>query len=87
MYPASGGKPQKIDIPNGSLLFVDNDQDIDIDVTVAQIASGAVQKSVEKATKDVICDLAGQVRYETIIQPKEVTDRQGNITLKSSTTW
>jgi len=83
VVPVSGGKPQKIDIPNGSLLFVDNDQDIDMDVTVAQIASGAVQKSVEKATKDVICDLAGQVRYETIIQPKEVTDRQGNITLKA----
>ena len=83
IVPASGGKPQKIDIPIGSLLFVDNDQDIDIDVTVAQIASGTVQKSVEKATKDVICDLAGQVRYETIIQPREVTDRQGNITLKA----
>jgi DNA-directed RNA polymerase subunit beta' len=25
----------------------------------------------------------GQVRYETIIQPREVTDRQGNITLKA----
>ncbi len=83
IVPTSGGKPQKIDIPIGSLLFVDNDQNIDIDVTVAQIASGTVQKSVEKATKDVICDLAGQVRYETIIQPREVTDRQGNITLKA----
>ena len=51
--------------------------------TVAQIAAGAVKKSVEKATKDVICDLAGQVRYEEAIQPKEVTDRQGNITLKA----
>jgi DNA-directed RNA polymerase subunit beta' len=29
------------------------------------------------------CYLAGQVRYETIIQPREVTDRQGNITLKA----
>ncbi len=83
IIPSNGGKPQKIDIPIGSLLFVDNDQNIDTDVTVAQIASGAVQKSVEKATKDVICDLAGQVRYETIIQPREVTDRQGNITLKA----
>ena len=83
IVPTSGGKPQKIDIPIGSLLFVDNGQSIDIDVTVAQIASGTVQKSVEKATKDVICDLAGQVRYETIIQPREVTDRQGNITLKA----
>ena len=83
IVPTSGDKPQKIDIPIGSLLFVDNGQNIDIDVTVAQIASGTVQKSVEKATKDVICDLAGQVRYETIIQPREVTDRQGNITLKA----
>ena len=49
----------------------------------AQIAAGAVKKSVEKATKDVICDLAGQVRYEEAIQPREVTDRQGNITLKA----
>ena len=39
-----------------------------------------MKKSVEKATKDVICDLAGQVRYDKVIQPKEVTDRQGNIT-------
>ena len=83
IVPTSGSKPQKIDIPIGSLLFVDNGQNIDMDVTVAQIASGTVQKSVEKATKDVICDLAGQVRYETIIQPREVTDRQGNITLKA----
>ncbi len=83
IVPKSGEKSQKIDIPIGSLLFVDNGQNIDIDVTVAQIASGTVQKSVEKATKDVICDLAGQVRYETIIQPREVTDRQGNITLKA----
>ncbi|WP_413683667.1 DNA-directed RNA polymerase subunit beta' [Prochlorococcus sp. MIT 1011] len=83
IIPTDGGKPQAIDIPIGSLLFVDNDQNIDTDVTVAQIASGAVQKSVEKATKDVVCDLAGQVRYETIIQPREVTDRQGNITLKA----
>ena len=81
--PSSKGRPQKIDIPNGSLLFVHDGQEIDADVTLAQIAAGAVKKSVEKATKDVICDLAGQVKYETAIQPKEVTDRQGNITLKA----
>ena len=83
IIPSDGSKTQKIDITNGSLLFVDDEQDIAVDVTVAQITTGAVQKSVEKATKDVICDLAGQVRYEKIIQPKEVTDRQGNITLKA----
>jgi DNA-directed RNA polymerase subunit beta' len=81
--PSGKGRPQKIDITLGSLLFVDNGQAIESDVTVVQIAAGAVQKSVEKATKDVICDLAGQVHYEDKIQPREVTDRQGNITLKA----
>ena len=81
--PSGKGKAQKIDVTNGSLLFVDDNQVIEADVTVAQIAAGAVKKSVEKATKDVICDLAGQVRYEQAIQPREVTDRQGNITLKA----
>ncbi|KGG14754.1 MULTISPECIES: DNA-directed RNA polymerase subunit beta' [unclassified Prochlorococcus] len=83
IHPTEKGKAQKIEISSGSLLFVENGQEIDSDVTVAQIATGAVKKSVEKATKDVICDLAGQVRYEEVIQPKEVTDRQGNVTLKA----
>ena len=83
IQPSGKGKPQKIEITNGSLLFVDNAQAIDADVTVAQIAAGAVKKSVEKATKDVICDLAGQVSYDPSIQPREVTDRQGNITHKA----
>ncbi len=81
--PTTKTKAQTIEISNGSLLFVSDGQDIEADVTVAQIAAGAVKKSVEKATKDVICDLAGQVRYEKAIQPREVTDRQGNITLKA----
>ncbi|WP_320666930.1 DNA-directed RNA polymerase subunit beta' [Prochlorococcus sp. MIT 1307] len=81
--PSGKARGQKIEITNGSLLFVEDGQEIESDVTVAQISAGAVKKSVEKATKDVICDLAGQVRYETAIQPKEVTDRQGNITLKA----
>ncbi len=81
--PLSKARPQKIDVTNGSLLFVADGQEIDADVTVAQIATATVKKSVEKATKDVICDLAGQVSYENAIQPREVTDRQGNITLKA----
>jgi len=81
--PTEKGKTQKIEISSGSLIFVQNGQDVAADITIAQIAAGSVKKSVEKATKDVICDLAGQVRYETIIQPREVTDRQGNITLKA----
>jgi DNA-directed RNA polymerase subunit beta' len=83
IQPTGKGKTQKIDITNGSLLFVDNGQSVAVDATVAQIAAGAVKKSVEKATKDVICDLAGQVSYDPTIQPREVTDRQGNITHKA----
>ena len=84
LKPSGKGKPQKLDITNGSILFVDDGDTVANDIILAQISSGAaVKKSVEKATKDVICDLAGQVRYEDAIQPKEVTDRQGNITLKA----
>ncbi len=76
-------KNQSIEVTSGSLLFVENGQEVNSDITIAQITAGSVKKSVEKATKDVICDLAGQVKYDKVIQPKEVTDRQGNITLKA----
>ncbi|MBW0166149.1 MAG: DNA-directed RNA polymerase subunit beta' [Vulcanococcus sp.] len=82
--PSGSGKAQKLGITSGSILFVEAGAETPADVMLAQISSGAaVKKSVEKATKDVICDLAGQVRFEDVIQPKEVTDRQGNITLKA----
>jgi DNA-directed RNA polymerase subunit beta' len=82
--PTGKGKPQKLNITSGSILFVDDGASVPADTILAQISSGAqVKKSVEKATKDVICDLAGQVRFEDVIQPREVTDRQGNITHKA----
>ena len=85
ILPAEGTttKAQKIEVSSGSLLFVDNGQEVESDITIAQITTGAIKKSVEKATKDVICDLAGQVKYDKVIQPKEVADRQGNVTLKA----
>ena len=82
--PSGKGKTQKLDVTAGSILFVADGESIPNDTILAQISSGsAVKKSVEKATKDVVCDLAGQVRYEDVIQPKEVPDRQGNITMKA----
>ncbi len=82
--PTGKGKVQKLDITSGSILFVADGQTLPADTILAQISAGATtKKSVEKASKDVICDLAGQVRYEEVIQPREVTDRQGNITLKA----
>ncbi|MFN9622254.1 MAG: DNA-directed RNA polymerase subunit beta' [Cyanobacteriota bacterium] len=84
LKPTDKGKTQKLDITTGSILFVNDGQEVLADTILAQISSGAqVKKSVEKATKDVICDLAGQVRFEEVIQPREVTDRQGNITHKA----
>ena len=84
LKPSGSGKTQKLSITAGSLLFVTDAAEVAADTMLAQISSGAaVKKSVEKATKDVICDLAGQVRYEDAIQPKEVTDRQGNSTFKA----
>ena len=82
--PSGKGKPQSLAITTGSIMFVYDGQHAESDTILAQISAGAtVKKSVEKATKDVICDLAGQVRYEDAIQPREVVDRQGNITLKA----
>ena len=82
--PSGKGRLQRLEITTGSILFVDDGAQVPADLILAQISAGAaVKKSVEKATKDVICDLAGQVRYEDVIQPREVTDRQGNITLKA----
>jgi len=84
LKPTDKGKGQKLDITAGSILFVNDGQTVLSDTILAQISAGAqVKKSVEKATKDVICDLAGQVRFEDVIQPREVTDRQGNITHKA----
>jgi DNA-directed RNA polymerase subunit beta' len=84
LRPSGKGKLQKLAITSGSILFVDDGSTVSADTILAQISSGAqVKKSVEKGTKDVICDLAGQVRFEDVIQPREVTDRQGNITHKA----
>ena len=80
---ADAGNDHIFSITPGSVLFVKNGEHIENDSVLAQIASGNIKKSVEKATKDVICDLAGQVHYESIIQPREVRDRQDNITVKA----
>lgn len=83
--PTGKGKLQTVEITSGSILFVDAGQTLPSDTILAQISAGATtKKSVEKATKDVICDLAGEVHYDDVIQPKEVTDRQGNITHKAT---
>ena len=80
---STSGEKQAVSITSGSVLFVENGSVIKRDDVLGQIAGGNVKKSVEKATKDVICDLAGQVKYDKEIQPREATDRQGNVTVKA----
>jgi len=77
------GQEQSVSITSGSVLFVKNGSSVQRDDVLGQIAGGNVKKSVEKATKDVICDLAGQVKYDREIQPREAKDRQGNVTVKA----
>ncbi len=80
---STSDQEQSISITPGSVLFVENGSAVNRDDVLGQITGGNVKKSVEKATKDVICDLAGQVNYDREIQPREATDRQGNVTVKA----
>ena len=80
---STSGQEQNVSITSGSVLFVENGSAVKRDDVLGQITGGNVKKSVEKATKDVICDLAGQVKYDKEIQPREATDRQGNVTVKA----
>ncbi|SAY39428.1 DNA-directed RNA polymerase beta' subunit,cyanobacterial form (EC 2.7.7.6) [Candidatus Synechococcus spongiarum] len=80
---STSGEKQAVSITSGSVLFAEDGSAVKRDDVLGQIAGGNVKKSVEKATKDVICDLAGQVKYDKEIQPREATDRQGNVTVKA----
>ena len=39
----NSGKAQKIEVSSGSLLFVDDGEEINSDITVAQITAGTVK--------------------------------------------
>ena len=80
---STSGEKQVVSITSGSVLFAEDGSAVKRDDVLGQIAGGNVKKSVEKAIKDVICDLAGQVKYDKEIQPREATDRQGNVTVKA----
>ena len=80
---STSGEKQAVSITSGSVLFAEDGSAVKRDDVLGQIAGGNVKKSVEKAIKDVICDLAGQVKYDKEIQPREATDRQGNVTVKA----
>lgn len=74
------GKQQKEMLPQGSILFLKDGISVEAEQLVAEMPSAArVSKVTEKATKDVPSDLAGEVKFDGLIQ-EEKKDRQGNIT-------
>ncbi|MBR8830156.1 MAG: DNA-directed RNA polymerase subunit beta' [Chroococcopsis gigantea SAG 12.99] len=66
-------------ITAGSLIFVTDGQKVTAGQLMAEITSAKVQKSTERATKDVTSNLAGEVLFSNLIS-EEKTDRQGNTT-------
>ncbi|MGH2414770.1 MAG: DNA-directed RNA polymerase subunit beta'', partial [Microcystaceae cyanobacterium] len=81
LVPLSGNKKEFLTYPltAGSLLWVDNGATVSADQLLAEVASAKLQRSTERATKDVSADLAGEVLFANLV-PEEKTDRQGNMT-------
>ncbi|HAC64996.1 MAG TPA: DNA-directed RNA polymerase subunit beta'' [Cyanothece sp. UBA12306] len=77
--PEGGGKPIAYSVTPGSFLFVSQGQQVEADQLLAEVTNTRVQKSTERATKDVTSDLAGEVLFTQLV-PEEKTDRQGNTT-------
>jgi DNA-directed RNA polymerase subunit beta' len=66
-------------LTSGSLVFVADGATVEKGELIAEVALAKVQRSTEKAVKDVATDLAGEVLFANLI-PEEKTDRQGNTT-------
>ena len=63
----------------GSLLLVNKGDTVEAGELIAEVALAKVQRSTEKAAKDVSSHLAGEVLFAGLI-PEEKIDRQGNTT-------
>lgn len=63
----------------GSLLLVNKGDTVEAGELIAEVALAKVQRSTEKAAKDVSSHLAGEVLFSGLI-PEEKIDRQGNTT-------
>jgi DNA-directed RNA polymerase subunit beta' len=80
MLPTGQKKnPFSYSLTPGSILFVSDGDTVKEGQLLAEVTSAKVQRSTEKATKDVTSDLAGEVLFANLV-PEEKTDRQGNTT-------
>lgn len=75
----SKGQSFSYPLTPGSYVHVFDGDQVEKGQLLAEINSAKVQKSTEKAAKDVSSHLAGEVLFADLI-PEEKTDRQGNTT-------
>ena len=73
------GKSTNTALTAGSLIYVEDGEEVKKGQLLVEVAKQQVQKSTEKAAKDVTSDLAGEVVFADLV-PEDKKDRQGNTT-------
>ena len=73
------GKTVNTALTAASLIYVEDGDEVKKGQLLVEVAKQQVQKSTEKAAKDVTSDLAGEVLFADLI-PEDKKDRQGNTT-------
>jgi DNA-directed RNA polymerase subunit beta' len=74
------GQRESFDMTQGSTLLVRDGAQVQRDQLIAEVSlAKASRKSTEKAQKEVVADLAGEIRFADL-PIEEKTDRQGNTT-------
>ena len=73
------GKTVTTALTAGSLIYVEDGEEVKKGQLLVEVAKAKVQKSTEKAAKDVTSDLAGEVVFADLV-PEDKKDRQGNTT-------
>lgn len=73
------GKTTSTALTVGSLIYVEDGEEVKKGQLLVEVAMVKVQKSTEKAAKDVTSDLAGEVVFADLV-PEDKKDRQGNTT-------
>jgi len=76
---AKGVSPVEYHLNPGSLLFVEDGAKVEAGHLIIEESTVKLQRSTERATKDVATILAGEIFFANIV-PEEKTDRQGNTT-------
>ncbi|MEM6610681.1 MAG: DNA-directed RNA polymerase subunit beta' [Cyanobacteria bacterium P01_C01_bin.72] len=73
------GKATNTALTAGSLIYVEDGESVKKGQLLVEVAKQQLQKSTEKAAKDVTSDLAGEVIFADLV-PEDKKDRQGNTT-------